>query len=101
MKMTALDYLAESADTAALSDLLQALAQSVESAERTARAVATAADRWQENLIHDDLMKIRYDLEDIRIRAISLSGDAFGHSAEAGRNARDLLAQADAAPQEN
>ena len=101
MKMTALDYLTESADTAALATLLRSLHETVGAAAHTAVAVAHAADRWQENLIHDDLLKICDDLELIRNRVVSLASDAFAHSADAGCKARELIAQADHATQEN
>lgn len=90
MNRDALDLLSEAFDANALSDLLYALSMTIDAAETTSTAVADAADRWQENLICEDLWTIRSDLKKISSRVMSLADDARKHAAEA-RKQYDLL----------
>ena len=104
MKMTALDYLTESANADALRALLDTLSETVSASASAALSVSTAADRWHENLIAADLMRIRDDLKAIRSRVLSLSDTARKNAIDARTQFGILSAQesvAPAAPQEN
>ena len=98
MKMTALDYLAESANADALRALLDTLAETIYASKSAALSVAAASDRWQENLISDDLLKIREDLDEIRARVLSLSDTARKNAIDARTQFGILSAQESAAP---
>lgn len=98
MKMTALDCLTESANDDALRALLDTLSETIGASESAAMSVATAADRWQENLISDDLLKIKDDLKAIRSRVLSLSDTARKNAIDARARFGILSAQESATP---